>query len=390
MLPIFYGTQPQTPDRHQVVAHTPDPTKYHTQGGATMIPRHTQFGASRGFDVRAGIVRLVDIDCDDTPGTLIDVEKLNSKEVSNALLNNDGDPHTAMLHLGAEQGYKVVYGPFTKVQQVEQRINTEKQGYVVPKADLNGNQYKNDAQFNFQGGSVTLPRTVPAPIQAPPAPGTQPAFVQPAPMQQAPVPVAPQYSGPDPMMMQMFQMLQQQLQQQAAALAALSNQTPAPPVPVPEPVRQEPEPTAAGGAVKASVASQIRPRPADETSPRRSAEQAIDAFTEEIGLPYLTADPSKPKHQVVFHLSEVGGDLRAWYHDVTVTGRCLTLTYDNRYDGGTQFVPPYLGAQKTITIEVPRLGKKFTVFSGDFKTVVGPLDQCLLVITDTENLEQAE
>lgn len=399
MLPIFYGTVQQAPDKYGFTAHTPDPTRYHVQGGATMIPRATQFGASRGFQIRAGVVRLVDVDSDETPGTMVDVEKLDGAAVYNALRNNEGDAHNALLNLGQEQGYKIVYGPFTKVQQVENRVNTEKKGYVVPKADLNGNQYQDDSQFNYSGGSVALPRQV-ATVQAPPAPGTQPlAFAPPDNPPSAPVanPTPahiygqPAYSPPvDPSVMAMQQQMAQ-LTQLVVGLIQGQNQPQrapepvAPPPPPPPPPAPEPEPMAAGGAVKASWAAQQRPAQ-PEQQPRWSAGQAIDAFTEEVGLPFLTVEPSKPKFQVYFDMGDMGGKMSTWYHDVSVTGRCLTLTYDNRYEAGQHFVPPYLGAQKTLTLTIPKLEKKFTVFSGDFNINLGPLDQCILIVTEEKSL----
>lgn len=153
---------------------------------------------------------------------------------------------------------------------------------------------------------------------------------------------------------------------------------------------------APGGAVKASsAAARTMNYSRDEAAPARgrpdrSASQTIDEFTESIGLRFLTAEPSKPRVQVYFDMGDVGGKLAAWYHDVHVTGRCLTLTYDNRYEGGTQFVPPFLGSSKQLTLTVPKLNKRFSVYSGDLRDVDGPLDKCMLVIAETEDLSEEQ
>ncbi len=403
MLPVFQGTVPQPPDKHKVVAHTPDPNAYHVQGGATMIPRHTPFGASRGFQIRAGVVRLVDIDSDETPGTLVDVERLNAKDVRSALSDTGGDAHEALLHLGIDQGYKVVYGPFTKVSREEDRSNPLKQGYVVPKSNPSGGQYP----MQQPGVQMPIPRPVQPTVYAPPPPGQQyappaqpaqqPAFQQPPALQAPPPPAAPApQADPNMVMMQMVMTQMQEMQRQMAEMRA----QPALPqyAPQPEPQYAEPEPgpvMAPGGAVKASSAAartmnykREDEAPSRPTRSDRSASQTIDEFTESIGLRFLTAEPSKPRIQVYFDMGDVGGKLAAWYHDVHVTGRCLTLTYDNRYEGGTQFVPPFLGSSKQLTLTVPKLNKRFSVYSGDLRDVDGPLDKCMLVIAESEDLSE--
>lgn len=115
----------------------------------------------------------------------------------------------------------------------------------------------------------------------------------------------------------------------------------------------------------------------EEADNSESNEQIINEFLEKIGLKYITYTPSRPRVQVYFDLGKAG-KLCAWYHDVTILNRCVVLTYDNRYEGGAQFIPPDSDSVP-MKLSIPSKNLSLNVFSADLKIVDGPLDRVVLI-----------
>jgi hypothetical protein len=116
ILTVAPGTAPVRPDwspiatpaAHDFLAHTPDPTKYHSTHGRTMIPRADKFGGSLAFRPTDPVV--VNIDPTD-PGTgagglRVDLAKLD-KEQTAAVTAAASDAYSAWTKLAAahESGY---------------------------------------------------------------------------------------------------------------------------------------------------------------------------------------------------------------------------------------------------------------------------------------------
>jgi len=86
----------QPPDRNGIIAHTPNPGGYHDMGGRTMLPRHTQFGGSKGFDTRPGIVNVDPADpVRGEGGVTVDLELVSKEAFIRAAEFSGGDPIAA-------------------------------------------------------------------------------------------------------------------------------------------------------------------------------------------------------------------------------------------------------------------------------------------------------
>lgn len=85
---------------------------------------------------------------------------------------------------------------------------------------------------------------------------------------------------------------------------------------------------------------------------RVEPEAVITGF-ETLDLAWLSGPiPTKPRRKVFFDIPN-GGTHSAMFHDVVIAGEGdVVLVYDTRYEEGTQFLPPNLGADVTIALSI--------------------------------------
>lgn len=374
-----WSPEAQPPDPTTgIIAHTPDPTKYHRSiQGRTILPRSkaNQYG-SRGFDAqRPGIVNI-DPNMDGSGGFSVDIEKVTKAGMDAAVNQAGGNPLAAWAIAGQQQ----VTESQIQIPEPAPRLVPEGQtGYLVPQATVGGAQLKTAVAPNLAGiaspqalgvvqnphvkpakGQEMMPQTIPtqqeiAATQVPVAVAAHPQSVQlpPQVVQVSPnqLNAAPPQGAtaivPDPV--------------QAAMLTALStistqlqNLQPVPstqlqdlqPAPAPEEARM----IDAIGAIKLDWEEERRlikeevqklriARNGSAELPEDPEEAQQDgALPNDCELPFLTNPPSKPRIQVVFDLN-AGGQHSVWYHSVAVSGLYLSLLYDGRYEGN-QFIPP--------------------------------------------------
>lgn len=98
----------QPPDKHGVMAHTPDPNSYHSQGSRTMIPRHSgDFGGSRGFSTKPGVVNIDPSNpTTGAGGITVDLETVSKADYLAAAQQGGGNPLLAWSIAASRQKKK--------------------------------------------------------------------------------------------------------------------------------------------------------------------------------------------------------------------------------------------------------------------------------------------
>jgi hypothetical protein len=129
----------QAPDRHDVIAHTPDPNAYHSMGGRTMLPRHSgDYGGSRGFSTKPGVVNVDPTNpVTGEGGITVDLETVGKRDYEYAANAAGGNPLLAWSIAASRQKKE---GSFQPPQQQAIAVNPYGQpgGYVTPHTDPSG------------------------------------------------------------------------------------------------------------------------------------------------------------------------------------------------------------------------------------------------------------
>lgn len=404
----------QAPDRYGVMAHTPDPSAYHYDaGGRVIVPRATRFGGSKAFDADRGAV--VNIDPSDpvkgTGGLTVDMRSLDKSHLKEAV-EAAGEDATMAWAIATQQQAAPM-----QPQQVMQP--PPGYGFMVPHASVGGAQLQSPvyqpAEIRAaptpstpQGPAMSVPtfraQTVPAPTPALPQMEQQAQFAPPQPQFAPPqsqyaLPMAPQPTGVDPNAM--MQMMMQMMGQFTQAVQGLRAPQPAPAYPVQQ---QGPPQVPPVPAYQQEYAHQARQEAVDEYDDEEEAPEPVrhappppkrvepspgpSAVQNDVRLPFLTVSPTRPRMRVVFNLGK-GGLHSKHFHFIAKRGSCLSLIYDDRYDGD-RFVPAETEEGETITVKLPKRtvdGEEFPeetleVCVPNFHQSIGCLDILNFIIVD--------
>jgi hypothetical protein len=393
----------QPPDKHGIMAHTPDPTTYHfDSGGRVIVPRATRFGGSRAYNVHSNGATL-NIDPSDpvcgTGGVTVQLNQLNKQAMKHAV-EEAGEDATLAWAIAAHQSHLVSPAPPPKPREAPNGYGN----YVVPAATPSGGQYHPSIQaqvvpsgmngHNSFHPAVIRPANSPAiqgqamaaPMPIPQEQAPQPQYQQPVPQQAQPVyqppqmqqayqqppqytpqpqygPPPPQYqqapAGPDPM-----QMMQAMMAQFTQAIQGLQRPQPAyvPPTP-PQPLQV---PGVPPYQLPSSQVAYQGPQSVEEdeeddegwqpTKPQQQrqaqAQPVYQALPADCKLPFLTAVPARPRLRVLFDLGK-GGIHSKNFHEIAKQGVCLSLIYDDRYDGD-RFIPMETDPGESIKVKLPK------------------------------------
>jgi hypothetical protein len=415
----------QSPDRYGIMAHTPDPRAYHFDaGGRVIIPRGSQHGGSRGFSTEAGGV--VNIDPSDpvrgTGGITVNLRELNRDAIPGAIAQADGDPLTAWAL--ASQQAALPPPP----QMVARTAPTGYGPYVVPATTPSGGQIVSPLSGGMnpaftpamirpavspavaaQGASMAVPSTAQwqapqSPVAAAPVPGNGQAYQQPQmPVQAVQQPPVASQAPADQTQLMMLTMMSRMME----AMERLG----APQAPQPPPQYQPPQPPPQYQATQVPYPAyppyqQSQPRvpstppyqsdnlahddedDAEEQAPRAHRPPAPKrgyagqpAVPPNVDLPYLTDPPSKPRLRVVFNLGR-GGVHSKYFHAYYKRGMCLSLVYDERYDGD-RFIPPETEEGESIVITIEESAEQsqtYNVAVRNFHQKIGCLDVLNLIV----------
>ena len=433
----------QPPDKFGIIAHTPDPSGYHYDAtGRVIVPRATRFGGSRAYNVRENSA-VVNIDPTDpvrgTGGITVRMGTIDKQTMKHAC-EEAGEDATLAWAIASQQANQVSAQDPNQRGTLGVKANGPPpgySGYVVPKASPTGGQsiqqpwhpsvqaqvvpggMNGHSSFHPAVVKTAVSPAIQGPEMARPAPiPDQSQQMQPLPQQvyqqpqqqmppqqvyQQPQYQQPQFQQPAPdpnaammaMMGQMMSQFTQALQNLQHPQPAYNPPTHAGPVaypPVP-PYRQD-RPQASYTGVPGdedeeeeddawTPPDKLPSRPA---SPRRAA----GAIYADCKLPFLTSPPSKPQYRVIFDLGK-GGKHSKHFHEIAVQGVCLSLIYDDRYDGD-RFIPMESEPGESITVKLPKRqdedgneipAQNYRVAVPNFHQTIGCLDILNLVILPT-------
>lgn len=353
-------------DKHGVVAHTPDPTKYHNTdqigfekaSHATMIPRARGLmgDGSRGFNHNLPSAKIIVDPGMEGGGFEIDPSKLNSKMVRKAIeqvggidsgedsresifsvlqnLNRDAAAATPTVKTAAPALEPAPLPP--PVRSNPRYPNS----YVAPKSNASGRQ---------------LVATVTAPVMETPqtfTPSVTGYIAEPA-VPEPSTPVQAQTSQENNMSTTNDQLLHMY----AEVLRRLDAVTTVP--------QELPVANAAP-----LTALQL--------------ENAVVKPTLRTHIDCLDADRVlKPSRNVVFSWND-GGNMSCRYHDVVIGDGCIVLVYDTRYEDGMQWIPPVLNDKATIKLSLrEESGKReFEVASLGVSFTLGCLDVIVMMLLE--------
>lgn len=337
------GTKRFTPDDSHY--HLPDDRQRHLLGGGVtgdyaVIPGSygKTDGRSKGFD--HNVPDVVCVDPDEKDGNIVvDLSKIDRNTYQKIYAKHGvEDPVRVFSELSS-----IRKPPEKKAEAAPTRANPIMPGsYVVPKADVEGNQMQNYS-------IPTNPSTAPVPV--------------------VPAPVAPVAAQPDH-----NAALITQLMSQVAQLTALVQTSKATPEPAP--------------IVK------VEPR-VEETPVIQETE--VSSF-ESLEIPFVTGpEPQKAKTQVFIELPGFGS-MSTWFHGVFPGDGCVVLVYDTRYADGQQFCPPYNpethpeGLPIKVTVPAPKgmknkeKDKSYDTKYFGLKFALGVLD-CVILVTVDKDVE---
>lgn len=376
----------QPPDpKSGVMAHTPDPSKYHMSGGRIMLPRSKRHHGSRGFSTQPGVVRIEGDPVSGEAGFQVDLSKITAENLERAISQSHEDPTLAWKLAAGGAGAAETYQPEEKSQRVAPPNQT---GYLLPEGTVGGSQRVEKAASN-QGGyqAAQNPSTIPAegaPMSAPQIRDESQDFKinEPADYQQPQqsVPVPPQQYPQQPQTAQPFQPapVQPQSQQQPMSpeLNAVLSQMASSLVRLNERLEEKDEP---------------EKEPEKESATENMTETDIDtpACSIDTGLDFLKNPPAKPTVPVVFDLGRGGKHLKRFHH-ATTHDVWLSLIYDSRYEGD-QFIPPVTGPEEDpIEITFPDSGGKTVraMVPESANMSIGCLDIINFILVDTEKPQQ--
>ena len=432
------------PGKDDVVAHTPDETKYHYPDqrqsermragiSGVVIPRANDDGTSKGFDGRVAGVVHVDPDAPDG-GAVVNLNALDGNSLHGAF-SGATYPHEVYYKLGVKpanyQG-QMVKGAAPEPARVNPHVPSG--AYIVPKASDDGTQLQMTQEVNTVQPVPAIPgqqNTAPAPPPqqpvapvTPAAPVAAPAPMQPAPIQPAaaapPPVVQPQVAAPPPQQQAYYP----QPQAQDPAIAALTHQVgqltqmvqgmmTQPPAPVQaapamaSPLRTMPEGTQGTPLMAPPPAMPTQPPPAtprpvddEEYQPRQSlrelethveeenqANRGVIVGFETLEMKFINGPiPMKAKREVYFEIPGAG-TMAARFHAIIDSTSCLALVYDTRYEDGNQYLPPDLGDQQ-LKVSAPKMKKTWLCSSLGIHFNVGILDVVVLIKHDVPETDE--
>jgi hypothetical protein len=367
----------QPPDKHGVVAHTPDPTRYFAPDDRQMarigaapgavIARASEDGASRGFNAHKAGTVIVDPDMDDG-GFKVNLADLTEEQLAQARNGVNNNPTEVLRRLSdspvvMRQAVAVAPAP---------RENPVMAGYIVPQTDGDGRQIVPNPQPREEtmpampapaptAAPLALDNAAPPPTYAAPPPAPEPAQPPPTYAAPPPVPVAPAID-----MTAMAEALVTAIENRKAASAP---PPPAAPAPVPAP-RSMPS---------------VGLRPFGDEEAKEPMPLAMS-----LKLAYITGtEPVKPSHTVIVDLGAELGQMSARYHDVVEGNGCLALVYDTRYEEGQQWAPPTRG-DRAMTIHCAATNKTYTACSMGIQFPLGVLDVIVLIINEEDQVADPE
>lgn len=337
-----------------VVAHTPDPDRYHPThypggpgeklgsvsgvGMGVVIPRARGDGASRGVDHnRPGVVTV-----DPGPGSVVvDLESIDNESVLEALNHVNG-------HVG--------YGRDTDAETFAVMARLGRPASEVSAEDTMP-EYLQDE-----------PRAMAAPLRGPRR-ATQPRpkqAQQPEPAYEA-VPPPPETAAEPAFTPAMFQTFLTIARQMGFQIGPPQLQ----PQPRDEPEREKEEEDVAVQTTRPARRQGAKGRP-----------ELVDANFDTLQIPFIIGpEAMKPTERVVFNMGDAG-TLQKRYHAVVRTDACLVLVYDTRYVDGEQWAPPvrpYDQIDVTLTGEDGK-PETISVMSGGLQFNLGCLDFVILVV----------
>jgi hypothetical protein len=128
------------------------------------------------------------------------------------------------------------------------------------------------------------------------------------------------------------------------------------------------------------------------TPPQPVSPAPLESYVARLEMPFLTLQPSSPGVAVIYHFPH--GKFKTSYHEVVRSGKCLSLVYDNRLEGHSQYVPEPLvdqhGNHTPIRLQVPSKGLDLQVCIDELTVTIGCLDVVnLLVVGDNADQEEA-
>lgn len=363
----FDPTVMQPPDKHGIVAHTPDPTRYFSPDDnltrrmrsgirATMIPRATRHGGSQGFTPGAGYVS-VDPEKLETGEGGIQVDlSLISPETSEMAyeraceLTNDPEERIIrayqLMGLAVESANEMqTYEANWDDDYEEERTNPVMPGaYVVPKSTVSGKQIKPKPKKRKKPKAV-VPKAVRKPKPT------------------VSVESKKRTRNNDPVLDLLVAMKHELDELKAEKRGAVLPKTAPPPIP------KRPSIPNYGEEPYATQEPQIQQKqPAPEIKSNvYTQDQVIEALRvgySKLGIPNLAPDAKKPTFRVEFDLGPAGKQ-EAWYHWVGEHNDCLFLIYDQRFEYGLRYSPPFLGFDNPIKVRLPDHNKEYRVISLD-------------------------
>lgn len=125
-------------------------------------------------------------------------------------------------------------------------------------------------------------------------------------------------------------------------------------------------------------------QPVASSTPSAVAQQLVAAAATnsavfDLGLPNLTAQPSKPLCPVTFELGQMGRQ-RTKYHWVLEEPRFLVLVFDTRFEYAEPYIPPVLGQERSLHLLVHgEVEEVFEVYSLGIELQFGVFHMTLLV-----------
>jgi hypothetical protein len=373
----------ENPDDKPVVAHTPDPARYHKAGSdqagpmrtgmrGVIIPRANNDGTSKGFRADEPGVVHVDPYIGDG-GAVVDLSRLNKSAYDKAFQQSQY-PSEVFYRLGQSSANLSPVQIQANVIKPTRENPLAPNSYVCPASKEDGRQY-----FAQQEQPMALPplnepnrreTTTPSVVSGPSQPTYAPPPQTPAPTynpQMQPVPqyvYLPQPNAPD------MSGLMSQLERIAGKLdymdqrinnveaAAFTKKAVAP---IETGVQFDPSLRGEDDTGEEPVRS-IPKRPKHPYTRKSEGEEIV--IEEEPGdrliigfetlkMNFVTGPiPTKPQYEVFFELPEAG-TINARYHSVEEGIGCLVLVYDTRYEDGSQYSPPKLG-RKVFPVSVLR------------------------------------
>ena len=324
--------------------NSPDPTKYHAQSGAVMIPigigRAADEGYSPAFDVHhpAGIMHVEPEALGDNHPR-IDLSAVNKQTMHDVLAARPGSPMAAFAALSripAHAGEEEAMTPATPAapHQLPNAVVVKSANQLPPRPAMrDGMNAQEFAALHQQ--PMGQPQTN---GHRPPVIASLPA----APQQPTGQPQANPLAGVDPNLI--------------ATIAAAVLQQLQPPAPAPAPPM---------------AMQQATPMPQQGVGNTfRQAE--INHKCEGIGLPGVGLEQPIAPAQELGYIYPGVGNFAAQYHDILVGDGLMILIYDRRWSNASRFMP-----SQDVPFKVYFGDQQYDVVHG-FNLALGALDVCVL------------